>query len=848
MKLLSYHIENYGKLHNIDGNFSGGLTCFCEKNGFGKSTLASFIKAMFYGLPSYTVASKGFCERQHFYPFEGGKFGGNLTFESEGKIYRVERFFDKKSNKGDECKVYQNGAPFDGFGDEIGKTLFGLDEDSFKKTIFITADEIEISSTHAINEKLNRSAEGVGDGYALAMQALDKTKKTLKAARGNNDKISEKKAEITELIARIKNLQDMSESLAPVYTKREECAQEIAKLETQVESASARNVIAQKWQTLDTMSAQKQMKEKALERLKEKYPLGIPTEKERALLQESLQQSSLLQGSLQAVSLSKEKENALQELEGKFANGAPRVELISSYQQKISRLTALEAEKNRLLNIRQSEKQTLLEKKFSLTIPNERTLQEGRALLEDYKREEQQLKAFSAQLFDTKKQTSPQKSKAKAWLLALGVVLLGAGAGLFFIQQTLGIVLLVLGGVSGVAALVANAMNATLPPSNAHFEMATLQANIKIIEEKLRAITVPYGYYSEAGAAYDFSLLEEDVKAYNAYLKEEEERKSALVYLTQEENALQRETYEFLQRYGAQSENLQNGLNRLTSEISLYQALKADKQTAKERETQAKARLTDAQNAIASLLEKYALTPLVATMDGLKGLELDAKASFDLARDIELLAKELVEYKEKNGLYERPEGEEVSVSALHARLSALRAELANLDKNIVETERFVEKLPDAENALALAEEKLKGYKEKHELISDTMQALKNAEQALKDKYIAPIKERFSIYAEALERVLDEKVSMDPDFRIVFERGGEARNDKHLSAGERSLCGLCLRLALIDNMYETEKPFIVMDDPFVHLDEAHLSRVKALVGELSKDKQIVYFCCHESRRI
>ena len=110
MKLLSYHIENYGKIHDKDGDFSNGLTCICEKNGFGKSTLASFIKAMFYGLDSYTAASKGFNDRQHFYPFEGGKFGGNLTFESGGKTYRIERFFDKKSGKGDECRVYENGA------------------------------------------------------------------------------------------------------------------------------------------------------------------------------------------------------------------------------------------------------------------------------------------------------------------------------------------------------------------------------------------------------------------------------------------------------------------------------------------------------------------------------------------------------------------------------------------------------------------------------------------------------------------------------------------------------------------------------------------------------------------
>ena len=196
---------------------------------------------------------------------------------------------------------------------------------------------------------------------------------------------------------------------------------------------------------------------------------------------------------------------------------------------------------------------------------------------------------------------------------------------------------------------------------------------------------------------------------------------------------------------------------------------------------------------------------------------------------------------------ERPTGEKVGADELHAELSFLRKELANCDKRIAETERQVEQQSDLENALALEEEKLEECKQKYDLITDTMSALTGAEQALKDKYIAPIKTRFFTYAEALEKVLGEKVSMDKDFKIVFERGGETRSDRHLSAGERTLLALCLRLALMDNMYETEQPFVIMDDPFVHLDEEHMERTEELLHLLSEQKQILYFCCHESRK-
>ena len=49
MRILSCHIENFGKFHDYSINFSHGVNPLCEENGWGKSTLAAFIQAMFYG-------------------------------------------------------------------------------------------------------------------------------------------------------------------------------------------------------------------------------------------------------------------------------------------------------------------------------------------------------------------------------------------------------------------------------------------------------------------------------------------------------------------------------------------------------------------------------------------------------------------------------------------------------------------------------------------------------------------------------------------------------------------------------------------------------------------------------
>ena len=46
MRLLNCQIENFGKLQNLELDFQDGLNVFLRENGFGKSTLAAFIRVM----------------------------------------------------------------------------------------------------------------------------------------------------------------------------------------------------------------------------------------------------------------------------------------------------------------------------------------------------------------------------------------------------------------------------------------------------------------------------------------------------------------------------------------------------------------------------------------------------------------------------------------------------------------------------------------------------------------------------------------------------------------------------------------------------------------------------------
>ena len=110
MKILSCHIENFGKIHDYSMDFSDGANIICEENGWGKSTFVAFIRAMFYGLEGERKRSIEENERKRYKPWQGGVFGGQLVFEIQGKKYLISRVFkDKESNDEFELRDCVNG-------------------------------------------------------------------------------------------------------------------------------------------------------------------------------------------------------------------------------------------------------------------------------------------------------------------------------------------------------------------------------------------------------------------------------------------------------------------------------------------------------------------------------------------------------------------------------------------------------------------------------------------------------------------------------------------------------------------------------------------------------------------
>ena len=202
MKLLKCHIENFGKLSNYDYDFQDGINIIKAENGFGKTTFASFIKAMFYGLEGKRN-TKVLIDRKKYEPWQGGKFGGNIEFELQGKKYKLERFFEKKEAD-DIFKLYDLSTNLEtkDFSQNIGEEIFKLDKEAYERSSFISGQNMETSMNDSINAKLGNILESENDvnSSEKALKTLDDAIKFYKktGGRGEINEASLKKSQLEQ--------------------------------------------------------------------------------------------------------------------------------------------------------------------------------------------------------------------------------------------------------------------------------------------------------------------------------------------------------------------------------------------------------------------------------------------------------------------------------------------------------------------------------------------------------------------------------------------------------------------------------------------------------------------------
>lgn len=236
MRVIEINVSAFGGLRDFHLDMSEGLNALHRPNGWGKSTLAVFVKAMLYGLPSKGGRGED-GERKRYLPWQGGVYGGSMSFESARGRFRVERFFGARESA-DSFSLYDltTNLPSDAYSERLGEELFGIDADGFARTAFLShsmAPKGESVSLSARLASLVEAAEDAGD-YDAAAALLEKRSRFYRTT-GQRGRIPELERELVreerrceELLALERTLRDhrreiarLDESLAALEAEQE---------------------------------------------------------------------------------------------------------------------------------------------------------------------------------------------------------------------------------------------------------------------------------------------------------------------------------------------------------------------------------------------------------------------------------------------------------------------------------------------------------------------------------------------------------------------------------------------------------------------------------------------------
>ena len=855
MKLLKLEIENFGKLNGFSIDLDDGVNILCEKNGWGKTTLAVFIKAMLYGLPATTKRGLDRNERKKYAPWQGGAYGGSMEFESEKGRFRVERFFGAKEAL-DEFHLFDlsTNKPSNAYSANLGVELFGIDADGFERSTYLSQRSIDLSDgASSITTKLTGLLDDVNDigSYDVAMKAIDKQRQIYEV-KGGRGRIADIKAELltrreeletchrllptqrelTDTVSQIrKQIKETEEALQASRAKETEAKLRVARLE---ESARMQNRIHE---------AEARLRE-LLRAFKEQQ---IPAENEIAQAQAALSEYRRMQTDLQNAQLSAEETSQQSELQSRYPNGLPSADFLTRVQQEIQALSEAKSELKALGTLTESQELA----GFSKTgIPSQASLDQATEALEKAEAADRQL----TQTEDTRTPSSKISYKLSLLPLSAGVLLAVLGACISALRLPLLLAGIALVAIGGAWLLIGSRKN----QKQIQATQAKKQSERDHARQFVRDLLTQYGVAVTHETDLRTALNTLTISARAAHqealrLRRHEETANAL---NSKISQMQLRLNEFFTRVGFEGfpRDPFGAILKIREDLSLANRLQTKKQSFEcLQETLAEA-LKEKKTTVSEFLSRLIIKTAEGTRpeDRLHQIRALCQEHATLSESIEKLTREKNEFISQNQLSET--AAPPSVEAIQRQITEAEARLQALRDSEIENKRRLERiaeqtqrLPELEDDVARLSEELTSAQNSLRLLRRTADFLETSKEALSTRYLDGIQEHFTKYRALLEGENTARAVMDTDFNVSVTESGKSRPIESFSRGKRDVLQFCARLALVKAMFtEGEIPFLLLDDPFVNLDEDNLLAARELLNKLSRDFQVLYFICHTGR--
>lgn len=878
MRLISCNVENFGRLHDESFSFENGLNTICEGNGWGKSTFASFVRAMFYGLEGDRKRSIDENERKRYKPWQGGVFGGKLVFEIDSKKYEITRIFaDKENNDEFELRDYDTNLISNDYSKDIGEEIFGINSESFMRTIFIGQNSCETKASDDINAKIGNLTDNTNDlnNFENASAKLTALLNSLTPSRSTGS-INKRKTEIAELERVVKDEEQLKKSFEEYHElidnekkRYEELQLEIKKVQDDQLNASKNKSFQDEKKEWERLKGNFANAKTDYENAKQFFKGDIPSIDEIDITEENISSYEKMRAVSDVSALNEEELLRYEKLKNRFLDNVPSLNEIDEKISKLGDYLRLSKAVNQN-SMRDYEEERLdtLERMFG---NDDATINSVIGKWNERNVRKNSLPSNRASLNMLKATIKKgEDNKGSLLLIILGIVLLMTGAGLLLaLDNTKHSIAFGAIGLGAVCLICGIAIK-LLKKSSKSLKEALLEANdlqMKIAEDldyidettdEVSEYLIHHGkiFSEETASIYLQEILNESFE-YNSLKKK-------AIYKSdkdddEEYHRLNNELVGFLNDNHVifEIDNISDAYYGLRADVNAYNDLKEKAKTSSVNNE----KLSELKKMISLFFDKYLFekneNPALAIKNIRKNTEHFLRASLKYNEDEKLLdefeKKNDVSLLEEIKVTDSKADEEGTLLDLANKNNSLNSEIDNVrnklnfyEKGIDEIAVKLDNLEENKVRLEELKEIQKVEQKRFECLSLAKEKLSLAKERLTSKYTDPILNSFGSYFELIAGMASHKFKLDANTNITVDELGKQREINSLSLGYRDLVGICLRLSLIDAMYESEEPFIIMDDPFTNLDDEKLEATKEFLGEISKKYQIIYFTCSNSR--
>ena len=871
MKLIKAHVINFGKLHDFDIDFKDELNSFVFENGWGKTTLSVFIKSMFYGMEHTTKKNLEENELKKYAPWQGGVYGGSLTFSFRGNDYCVSRTFSLKKNEDTvEVRDLKTNKVIENFSDNLGVFLFGVNRETYERSVHVTLDESPAGSTD-ISAKLNNLVEAADvSSFDEASKALDSKATALKAKRGKGGEISELQEKIDFDRSRLNEIDSMILQNENYEKMISDVEKEISKLKEKQDELGEQLSVSAKYESkkhYEQLKNDVKTAEAARDALFDFFNGQLPEPEILNTIDSISSEYTTVQSNIKnnsATQIEKDQYKALQEY---FAGDIPEKQQIDECiktDEEYKLFRRYESEKK--LTAQEAEEFTTLKQKFSGKDISEEKIKDCISSLSEIQNMKTEAGKISSEL-QTKslelkllQQTKTKNTKRIVFLSVSGLGLAGAvalffalnniliSAGLlavFIIFTLLGV--FVKAPVADSSALVAEINNLKKQISELEDACTAKENQCKNFISQfpvdassellaLNKISLEYGRYK---------ILAEKQNAFEAWLGTQS--KTAAEY----EQALKI----FVRRYCKTDD-----ISSVPSEIQVLNE-KLNRLAALEKKILSDSKNSDIQSEAKEKLEK--ILSQYKTQKALSFAE-QVQELHNKINDIKNADENINSAKNKLKEFENNPQNDIeafdslvkpdeNVDELQEQLSIVTNQINEKNSTVTDYKKIIsdnlaetERKEDVETEIDRLSQEKEEKTAEHKILTKTLELLSKAKERLDANYSDPMKEGFAKYVKMLGGNLN--LVIDTDLKVSVDEGGMLHESEFLSAGYKDIVNFCSRMALVDALFTEEKPPVILDDPFVNLDDDKIPRALKLVKDMSKEKQILYYACHKSREV